>query len=175
MTALLVSIVLAAVPILAGSFTKPVHANGTRGFHFVSLAAKGGSPPTEIVAIDGKGEFDVADGEVEGGGSFTHFDNTTPVPKTVIAFGTWNVVSLVSYHEVGTAASFASGTLVVKIHLVRADGTVVPAMLTVNCNLGFAGLSTGSEEGITIVVGGTTFTPFAGLTVFDVLQQNSQD
>ena len=178
-TALLVSIVLVAVPILAGSFTKPAHAQINRGFHFMSLAGiPAGSTPasaSEIIVMDGNGVFQVSQGQgnVQGGGTFNHVNNAASgLPKPLLGFGTWKAVSVVNYVEAGTYGAQAAGTLVVNIELFGASGAEIPATLTVNCHIPFVPLGSG-PEGITIDIGSTTFSPVAGLTVFDVLQQNS--
>ena len=181
MTALLVSIALAAVPILAGSFIKPAHAQIPRGFHFMSLAGiPAGSTPTtatEMIVMSGNGVFQVNQGagNVQGGGTFNHVNNAAPLPKPLLGSGTWQAISVVSYVEAGTYGAQAAGTLVVNIELFAASGAEIPATLTVNCHIPFVPLEVpgSGPEGITINIGSTTFSPVAGLTVFDVLQQNS--
>ncbi len=171
---LAVIIVLATV-IVAGSVlgpaVRPVRGDAQRGFHFVDTAVIGS---TDLVIMDGSGHFDVADGEVSGGGSFTHIDITaTTTPLPIKASGTWHAEKVMSYSEVGTYGSFAAGTLMISIVLVLPDGTTIPATLKVVCNISPAGLDTGTKEGITLSVHGDTFTPGpVGTTVFDVLAED---
>ncbi len=117
----------------------------------------------------GTGTFEVGGGEVDGGGVFQIITNTVTIPKPIVSFGTWEAASLVSYNEIGTYGAYASGTAMMEITLTLSDGTQIPATLTVVCNIGAAGLSTGAVEGIYVVEGGTSFTPVAGLTVFSTI------
>ncbi len=154
---------------------RPARGDAQRGFHFVATAVIG---TTDLVIMDGSGHFDVSDGEVEGGGGFTHVNTAATTPPTtpplpIKAFGTWHVERIMDYTEIGTYGSFAAGTLMVGIVLVLPDGTDIPATLTVVCNISPAGLDTGAKEGITLSVHGNTFTPGpVGSSIFDVLAEN---
>ncbi len=168
---LAVLIVLAVVIVgglVVAPAVSPARGDAQRGFHFVATAVIGS---TDLVIMDGSGHFDVADGEVQGGGGFTHVDTTaTTTPLPIKASGTWHAERIMTYTEVGTYGSFAAGTLVVGIVLVTLDGTDIPATLTVVCNISPAGLDTGAKEGITLSVHGSTFTPGpVGSSTFDVL------
>ncbi len=144
-------------------------ADAERGFHFDAQAGTGGSTPTQIIIMVGTGTFEIGGGDVNGGGIFQIIDNTAPVPKTILAFGTWEAMALVSYNELGTYGAYASGTAIMNIKLTMSDGSHMAASLTVVCNIGAAGLTTGKAEGIYVTIGSTSFTPFAGLTIFDTI------
>jgi len=124
--------------------------------------------------MSGTGSFDKDSLSLnEGGGIFQIFDFSSagpPPPKTVLASGTWEATSLVSYSEAGTWGGFASGLAVLNIVLTSTDGTTQAATLTIKCDLGPAGLSAGpGPEGITVLIGSSTLSALSGLTVFDVI------
>jgi hypothetical protein len=141
--------------------------------HFLTFSANTAGTP-DLVAMTGDGL--VATGGVVGSGSFVHLDPSTGVPATILGQGTWKAKRLVSFHEEGRWGVFLSGTVVMDIRLVPEGGAPVPAQLTMNCNLGPAGITTGLPEGIFLEIPSlgaefqpTTFPgtgfPF-GLTVF---------
>ncbi len=174
---LLVMVVFAlALATAEAALVRPSRADAQRGFHF---DAQAGTPmdlkvKTQILIMVGTGTFEVGDRGAEGGGVFQIIDNTTKVPKTILSFGTWQARSLVSYSEVGTYGAYAAGTAVMNIVLSLSAGTRVPATLTVVCNIGPAGLINpgAPEEGISVVIGTTSFGPVAGLTIFDTIGED---
>ncbi len=166
----ILSVLVAAsvsVPLLA-SLVRPAHADVERIVHLADTASN--SALNEVIIFSGDGGFSADKATVHASGSFTHFNNAAACcPKTIIAFGTWTSTSFTSYTEVGTYGAQASGILMVSINLVTSGGAVIPATLKVVCNVPPAGLSTGSPEGITLTVGGNTFTPAAGVTLINTV------
>jgi len=117
------------------------------------------------IIMAGTGKID--DEDVEGGGSFTHFNAASPVPQTVLASGTWKAKSLVSFTLAGLWGSqFVAGILEMTVELVAdfPSRAVLPATLRVVCNLGPPGISTGEPEGFKLTVPGAPFSPFVQTT-----------
>jgi hypothetical protein len=158
------------------------------GFRFVSnsrTAKVGGVRYLAQFNGDGK----ITDSEVEGGGHFNVIVDTSPVPKTIVASGTWKAKSLKSFTLIGTYGAVAAGILEMKIDLVPDEGSVVEGTLRVACDIAAAGLDSGEEEGFVLDVPGTQFTvggtfgpfepyhpvaggPTNGLSVFNPLKED---
>lgn len=142
-------------------------------FHFLTISANTSGGADVLVAT---GDGHVTPGGVVGSGSFVHTDLSTGVPAEILGQGTWKAKKLVSFDEEGRWGIFLAGTVVMEVVLVPEGGGRIPAELTMNCNLGPAGIFTGLPEGIFLDIpslgGGfepTTFpdSPFPfGLTVF---------
>jgi hypothetical protein len=175
------SAVLVAVPSLAARADGEDEDNREGrfvGFRFVSnsrTATVGGVRHTAQFNGDGR----ITPSEVKGGGVFNRYVDTSPVPKTIEALGTWKAKRLTSFTLIGTYGAIAAGILQMDVHLVPNGGSVIEAKLRVVCNIGAAGLNTGEEEGFVLDIPGTPFTaggmfgpfePFAqGVTVFNLL------
>jgi hypothetical protein len=124
-------------------------AGGQPLFHFVSLS--------QANTVDGiahpffmRGDGRIGQRNVVGSGMSWHADANTPVPRTLLESGSWKAKRLIEYHPIGTYGSQAAGFLDVEIDLVRdfPSPAVIPALLEVVCNGGFAGLSNpGKDEG----------------------------
>ncbi len=154
---------------------------GKRVFVFVSFsqaATINPGTPDEVVprvGMRGSGTFDAVNGEVEGGGTFVLFNNSTqqPIPKPIIFTGTWVATKLVSYTNTNSSgAPFGSydhiqaAILVLSIDLHLDDGTVISgATLEPICNIGAAGASTGLTEGYQLTIPGTPYGLFTPVTV----------
>lgn len=142
-----------------GALAKPASADDGRvGFRFVSNSRT----PTvggvrHLAQFNGDGF--VTRSRVVGGGSFNHVLDTSPVPKTIVASGTWKAKRLLSFNLVGTYGALAAGILEMEVHLIPEGESVVGAILEVVCNLGAAGLFTGEEEGFVLTIPGTPFAP----------------
>ncbi|MGH8927284.1 MAG: hypothetical protein ACRDWH_02945 [Acidimicrobiia bacterium] len=164
--------VFPAIPAVAADNRHP-------NFNFLTIGAHTGG--TDMLAMSGDGTTNPA--RVIGGGSWNHFDNdpALPIPKPVIGTGTWKSGELVSLDIIGTWGVLAAGTLVMEARFLEESGLRFSATVTVNCNLGFAGLSTGLPEGVFVDIPdfgisfvpatfpGTSF-PF-GLTVFSTADE----
>lgn len=145
-------------------------------FHFLTISANTADTPDVLVAT---GDGHVTAGGVVGSGSFVHADLSTGVPAEIVGQGTWKAKRLVDFHEEGRWGIFLSGTVVMEVTLVPEGGGRIAAELTMNCNLGPAGISTGLPEGIFLDIPSlgagfepTTFpgSPFPfGLTVFSTV------
>ena len=98
------------------------------------------------IGMQGAGTFKPAARHVNGGGSYVLFDQAEDVPKPLVASGRWEARRFVSY----TTKDLPSyGTIQPGILVMTADveGIGRGLTLTVVCNVGPAGLSTGEEEG----------------------------
>ncbi len=134
-------------------------ASNQTGFHFVSL-----SQANTVAGVAHRffmgGDGQISPAQVVAGGMFFHADGNTPVPRKLLAWGSWKAKRLIEYHQIGTYGSQAAGFVNAEIVLVRDYPTpaVIPAMLEVVCNSGFAGLSNpGKEEGFYLEIPGTIF------------------
>jgi hypothetical protein len=163
---------LASLTSVVNSLAAPPSAAGITNFRFMALsfaATIGGVAHTMLMNGDGK----ISPSQVVGGGSFLHFDRNSAVPQTILASGTWKAKQLISFNRIGTYGSVAAGIAEMWIHLVvdLPSPAVIPAMLEVVCNVGFAGLNTGEEEGFILTIPGASFGPFVpsvpptGLTI----------
>jgi len=172
------SVALASAPALAHVLSRvALGQGGTTNYHFLAFSSAGVVDAVDhTVAMVGDGHL--SSGGVTGGGAFVHFDNAPPAPKPVLASGSWKAKRLISYQQFGTWGAFASGVLEMEINLVPTGGSPVPAMLTVVCNIGPAGIFVvpPSPEGYMLTIPGSlTFTPFVpplGLTLFTVVNEH---
>ena len=174
------SVTLASLPGLFGYLAKPAWADdedkhdGT-GFDFVanSDAATIGGVGHRMF-MNGSGRIHRS--RVTGGGSYIHFDTASPVPRTILGSGTWRAERFISFDLVGTYGAVAAGILEMEVTLLEVipSRARIPANMEVACNLGFAGLQTGEEEGFILSIPDAPFGPFrplvpaAGVTVFTV-------
>ena len=165
----LASAALASFPLLADDARAAEGAEWTK-FYFVALS---GVAPTltggDSIAMSGFGSF--TDGGVRGGGEFVHFDGTGIPSPSFIADGRWKAKRLLSFQEFGTWGVLVSGIVEMRVTLIPCEGPKIRgATLTIVCNLGPPGISTGGIEGYTLAIpGGPTFSAFSpniGLTVF---------
>jgi hypothetical protein len=170
------TLALGSLPLLADvASADDGDGEGRRKFYFQALSRTPSG--ADVIVMSGAGRF--RGGEVDGGGEFVHFNGaqlTTP-SSAFIATGGWRAVELVSWDEVGTWGRAVAGILTVRARLKPCERPAVPATLTVACNLGPAGISTGLAEGYTLTLpDGTTFSPFgAGLTFFTRPCEESED
>lgn len=164
---------LALFGVFAGVFATPAW-SGERVFTFV--ASSEAAPLTDgtlpRVTMQGSGSFDAEDGEVEGRGSFVVLNQNASVPKPILLSGLWKATKFVSYTNTnasgvpfGSYDHIQAGILVLLINLHLDDGRVVTgATLTIVCNIGAAGASTGQVEGYKLTVPGTAFGEFSPLS-----------
>jgi hypothetical protein len=73
--------------------------------------------------MQGHGHFRVegVNGEVKGGGSYVHIDQKSPIPKTLLSFGKWEVDELLSYDTKGLS-SFGN----IQPSILRMRATLMP-------------------------------------------------
>lgn len=147
------SLAAAALPLLGTSIALADEGDddggGSRVYVFVSFSqappARGLAQPR--IGMQGAGTFHPTAGRVNGGGSYTLFDNAAPTtPKPLVATGRWKARKFVSYTTTGLASY---GTIQPGILVMTADvdGIGKRLTMTVVCNVGAAGLLTGEEEG----------------------------
>ncbi len=160
--------------------------DGDRLFTFVaqSQAATIGGVQHRTV-MQGSGTFNAEDGEVEGGGIFVHFNNAAPIPKPIIASGTWKAKEFVSYLNGfgNTYGHIEAGILVMKIDLtLDGSGEVVRGVtLRIACNIGALGVMTGEAEGYVLTIPGAPFgafrplDPVLGLTLLSTVSEESAE
>jgi len=190
-TARLGSIAAASVLALLGALATSASAQDTRPvrFRFVCLSRTATVDEVRYVAqLNGEGliqrsTFGV---RVFAAGSYNIYIDTSPVPKTIFSSGTWRGGRLNVFQLDGTYGALAAGHLGMGIDLVPSKGPVMPATITIRCNIGAAGFTTEPFEGFVLSIPGTdfvpggTFGPFMpfepvaggppfGITVFDIL------
>jgi len=131
------------------------------------------------IAMPGSGTFNPEDDEAEGGGNYVRFNIAAPgVPKPILDSGTWKVTQFVSAAfcgqqlscgsatPSGTYGRITAGILELRVELISdVNGTVTPATLRLICNIGFAGISTGEDEGFTLDIDGSSFGRFTPVFV----------
>jgi hypothetical protein len=167
------TIALGSLPILAETLATRAAADEEQtGFIFAAVS-KG---PTidgivHTVVMDGSGM--ITPSNVEGGGAFDHLNNadTAPFPKPFFAQGTWKAKRLVNFDVVGKYGLFTAGVLTMDVELVRElpSRLVIPARLQIVCNIPFAPLKTGKEEGFSLTFDDLGFepnVPAIGITLF---------
>ncbi len=129
---------------------------------------------THRIAFEGAGAFDTKKHEVEGGGSYIHWDNNTAGTNvTIIDSGTWVPTEFLSFtltgsggpNGNGTAGPITSGILEMHVNLISdVDQSVTSATFRLICNIGFANVSTGEVEGFRLTINGASFGTFVPLT-----------
>ncbi len=149
---------------------------GERVFTFVSFSQAAPLADGTVArdGMQGSGKFDVEAAEVEGGGSFVVFNQAAAgVPKPILLSGTWKATTFVSYTNTNAAGvpfgsydHIQAAILVLLVDLHLDDGTVISgATLTLICNIGAAGASTGQAEGYKLTIPGTPFGEFTPVLV----------
>jgi len=160
------SVAAAALPLLGTSLAFAEESDdddGSRIYVFVSFsqAPAGGGLTQPRIGMQGCGTFRPAAKRVNGGGSYVLFDNHVAVPKPLVASGRWRAKKFLSYDTKGLPAY---GTIQPGILTITADvqGIGNDLTMTIVCNVGAAGLSTGEEEGWDL--SGTAFGTFEPLS-----------
>jgi hypothetical protein len=165
----LVSFPASALPAWADTGDDPTN------FHFMAVSTTGMvSGVIHNIIMGGQGEF--SGSQVAGGGFFIHYDDVPPVPKPVLASGTWRAREAMSFELSGTYGVQGSGILEMRIELLRqlpSPAAPMPGTLRVVCNIGAAGLQTGEDEGYVLTVAGLPpfrpMVPALGLTAFSTV------
>lgn len=172
------SAALVSIPALAGT----AQATGALQRRYGAVAFSQGPLIGAVqhrIAVNAAGFFIPEAGVVlpNGGGTFVHFDNATPVPKRIIAFGKWRPESFVSYDlgpPYGTWGTVQASVLTMTVTLFPQGGAPISGVtLRLICNIGPAGITTGQPEGFVLTVPGTplSFAPDvvpAGITTISV-------
>jgi hypothetical protein len=147
------SVAAAALPLLGTSIALAREGDdddgGSRIYIFVSFSqapTQTSSPKMPRIGMQGAGTFWPTARRVNGGGSYTLFDNAATTPKPLLATGRWKARKFVSYTTMGLASY---GTIQPGILVMTADVDRIGKGLTITvvCNVGPAALLTGEEEG----------------------------
>jgi hypothetical protein len=145
--------------------------------HFAAVSTSASIGAKGVVLMAGDGRF--TSSHIQGHGIYQHIDPTTPKPNTILNAGTWKTTSLVSFKSIGTYGVQASGILTMKVDLVQdiPSPAVMPATLTVVCNIPFAPLVTGEDEGFSLDAPFGLFEPqmpTVGITIFSTVNEESK-
>ena len=166
------SIALGAAPALGAGLARPVWANGNEaGFNFTAIS-RAGTIGTVTHAVNMSGSGRIGEDDVEGGGTFQHYDIASTPPRTILATGTWRATRLLGFQPIGTWGVITAGIADMEVDLLRRTPSpaVISATLRVVCNVGSGGFDTGLPEGFTLTLPGAPFGSFvpigAGITVF---------
>ncbi len=148
------------------------NAGGRINFHFAAVSKATSAGATGVVIMAGDGTFTPSD--VGGHGVFTHVAK----PNTILNAGTWMATSLVSFTQIGTYGVQAAGILTMMVDLVQLlpSAAVMPATLTVVCNIPFVPLVTGKDEGFSLDAPFGSFepqSPTVGITIFSTVNEQS--
>jgi len=122
--------------------------SGLRTYAFVSFsrAPASGTIAQPQIGMQGEGVFKPDAHYVHGGGTFVFFDNATATPKPLIVAGSWTPTKFLSYDTKGLA-SYGNIQPAILEMLADLEGIGSGLPLTIICNVGPAGLSTGQPEG----------------------------
>lgn len=166
------SIALGATPAIGAGLARPVWANGNEaGFNFTAIS-RAGTIGTVTHAVNMSGSGRIGEDDVEGGGTFQHYDIASTPPRTIFATGTWRATRLLGFQPIGTWGVITAGIADMEVDLLRRTPSqaVIHATLRVVCNVGSGGFDTGLAEGFTLTIPGAPFGSFvpigAGITVF---------
>jgi hypothetical protein len=153
-----------AVAVFPGLFAADALAQAAPGSRIAVWVAFSEAPKKDSVVprigMVGAVTFHPDKKTVAGGGSYSLFDQATPVPKTILASGPWTAKTFLSYDQKGLTSwdQIQPGILE-----FQADFQNLGNGLTLRtvCNVGPAGLMTGEPEGY--VLKGTTYGDFLPL------------
>ncbi len=168
-------VALTSAPLLAG-LPRRARADGAEPrFTFAGLSYDTANPTGEVTTVDGCGDFDPVEGEVDAGGCYQFINIGAPLPRPILEQGEWQATSLISWTPNGTYGIRESGVLVMGVTLSPVGGTPYSATLKVVCNIPFVPLLTGQPEGfvlttptITFAQGAAVAQPQVGVTLFCV-------
>jgi hypothetical protein len=167
-----------AIPTTAfGSEEDDGHSRQHMNLHFAALSGAVSPGAKGVVLMAGEGTF--TSSHIQGHGIYEHIDPTTPKPNTLLHAGSWKATRLVSFTSIGTYGVQAAGILTMKVDLVQdiPSPAVMPATLTVVCNIPFAPFVTGKDEGFSLDAPFGSFepeTPTVGITIFSTVNEESK-
>jgi hypothetical protein len=153
------------------------NATAHMNLHFAALSQASSAGAKGVVLMAGDGGF--TSSHIQAQGMFEHIDTTTPKPNTILNAGTWKATNLVSFTLVGTYGVQASGILTMNVDLVQdiPSPGVMPATLTVVCNIPFVPFVTGKDEGFSLDAPFGSFepeSPTVGITIFSTVNEMSK-
>jgi hypothetical protein len=143
--------------------------HGRIGYHFLVLDQIAGQ--SDRLLIQGDGSFNR--NRASGGGTFDHFLGGTGPPATLVATGTWKAEDVVSWSPGLSHGIFEGGTLSIHATLKPVGQPAIKnVLITIYCNLGPAGFTTGHTESAEVTLpGGPMFIPTnppTGITIFSL-------
>jgi hypothetical protein len=159
------TVALVGAPAIVAMGATPALAAGDHTTRFFFSAVSSTGSPSDTFIMQGCGHFEQGESEITGDGFFIHFDGTPslPLPKPIKAAGLWKAHRLVSFHSIGSFGVQLAAVMVADVKLMRQlpePEAVIPARLTVVCNIAAAGLfNPGEDEGFQLVVGSLSFKP----------------
>jgi hypothetical protein len=150
---------------------------GQMHLHFAALSSAASAGTKGVVLMAGDGKF--TSSHIQAHGIYQHIDPTTPKPNTILHAGTWKSTDLVSFTTIGTYGVQAAGILTMKVDLIQEipSSAVMPATLTVVCNIPFAPFITGKDEGFSLEAPFGSFEPerpTVGITIFSTVNELSK-
>ena len=150
---------------------------GQMNLHFAAVSSAASPGAKGVVLMAGDGKFNSSN--IQAHGMFQHVDPTTPKPNTILHAGTWKSTDFVSFTTLGSYGVQASGILTMKVDLIQdiPSSAVMPATLTVVCNIPFVPFITGKPEGFTLDAPFGSFapeTPTVGITIFSTVNEKSK-
>src|SRR6266581_638126 len=169
--------VIGALGIPTAVFAEEGDAAGHMNLHFAALSQAASPGAKGVVLMAGDGRFTSA--HIEAQGMFAHVDTTTPKPNLILNAGTWKATNLVSFKLIGAYGVQVAGILTMNVDLVQdiPSPAVMPATLTVVCNVPFVPLLTGKDEGFSLDAPFGSFepeTPTVGITIFSTVNEESK-
>lgn len=160
----LTPVALASLPVFADT---ALAARGPKNWRFVAISrAQTVGGVDHRMAMHGNGT--ITRRQVDGAGSFLHFNGASPVPQTMLGTGTWTARRVLSFTEVGKYGRFISAIMEVVVRMIPSfppdAGEIRNVVLKVVCNIGFAGINTGQPEGFFLTIPGAPYGTFQPLT-----------
>ena len=149
-------------------------APGHMNLHFAAVSKASSAGAKGVVLMAGDGRF--TSSNIEAHGIFEHVDTTTPKPNTILNAGTWKATGSASFTSFGAYGVQVAGILTMNVDLVRdiPSPSVMPATLTVVCNIPFAPHITGKDEGFSLDAPFGSFepqSPTVGITIFSTVNE----
>jgi hypothetical protein len=131
---------LASLPFVTSNLPL-VSAEEQTNFNFTALS-KGATVGSVQHVWQMSGEGRILPNGVEGGGAYNHYDDSTPAPKTILEYGSWEATRLVGWKEIGQWGVQHAGVLEMEVNLNREfpSPAVTEANLKVICNAAAAKL-----------------------------------
>ena len=173
---------IGSASLLMGGLPLAVEADeDTIRFDLVSFSAAATIDGVEHqMLLSGSGTFN--EDEIQGHGAFNHFDNTSSVPKTILASGAWRAREFVSFTSIGRWGVVTPGILELIVDLLPQRGhRIRDVFMKIVCNAPPGGLLTGEPEGFTLTIPGAPFGTFApldptlGLTLITSVRRHRSD
>jgi hypothetical protein len=169
--------VIGAMGIPTAGFAEEEDAAGHMNLDFAALSQAASPGAKGVLLMAGSGRF--TSSHIEAQGMFEHIDPTTKKPNVILNAGSWKATNLVSFTSLGAYGVQVSGILKINVELVQdiPSRAVMPATLTVVCNIPFAPFDTGKAEGFSLDAPFGSFAPESptiGITIFSTVNEESE-